>query len=285
MWNASFDYVRLTSPAKGVDDEAPILYQLAQRGILAAQDASGVKLEPWAWQGYRGKSGPHIQVGSRSDGHILQASGYAADAVRELGLPFQNVPRADVAVTIWFGQDNASAIQHMAKLSRGFSTGKGGRGWRTTYIDGGEHGDTTYIGARSSDTYVRIYDKWRETGKGEEYKYAIRYECEYKGDAAKEVWTGEARISPGRAYLAGVVRATLRSRGVDLPDIGACDLAQAPAARTVATNTERRLAWLRNQVAPSIDKLLTDGVSRDTILASLGMSDREPRRIDTKLRS
>lgn len=271
MWTAAYDYVRLTSRMRGDDDSTPVLYHKALLAGMARMFEGENQLKPWRWQGYSGAACPHICAGTREDGHIFQASGAAADDARGLGLPWDNVPRVDVAVTVWYETDMAATIAHHARISRRFSAGKGATGWKVTHIDGGEDGDTTYIGSRSSDTFIRVYDKWRESQRSEDYTYAIRYELECKGDAAAQVWAAAHRTAPGREYLAGLVRAVGAARGVFLPELPEAVAVPPPAVRTVRTDTERRLAWLRNQVAPSVAKLLTAGVSRDTILAELGL--------------
>lgn len=284
MWDANYDYVRLTARGGSEDDAAAILYRQAARACVARALGGECSLRPWAWQGYRGASGPGAAYGTRWDGHIFQASGYAAHDARGLGLLWDNVPRVDVALTVWYEQDECASIAHHAKVSRRFSASKGVSGWKVTHIDGGEHGTTTYVGSRTSDIFIRIYDKDRESEGDEDYENAIRYEVEFKGEAAKEVWAAAHRTTPSREYLASLVQNVCTPRGVHLPLLAPASLAQAPVIKPPKTDTERRLAWLRNQVAPSIDKLLTDGVHRDTILAELGLSPSEAERISTKLR-
>lgn len=271
MWDASYDYVRLTSVGGSEDDAAAVLYRQAARACVARALGGECSLDPWAWQGYRGASGTGAAYGTRWDGHIFQASGYAAHDARGLGLPWDNVPRVDVAVTVWYEQDECASIAHHATISRRFSKSRGVSGWKVTHIDGGDDGTTTYIGSRESDIYIRIYDKWRESERDEGYERAIRYEVEYKGDAAKEVWAASHRTTPGREYLAALVSDCLGRRGVHIPRLVQGALVASPVVRPPKTNTERRLAWMRNQVAPSVAKLLTDGVNRDTILAELGL--------------
>lgn len=271
MWDAGFDYVRLTSKWRQEDDSTSILYRVAAGSLLAMHEDAGIPWKPWAWQGYTGKTGPHVQYGSGHNGHIFQASGWAANEARTMVLPFDNAPRVDIAVTIWYETDGCDTIAHHANVSRRFSANKGAVGWKVSLIDSGEHGKTAYIGARTSDIFIRVYDKWRQKGKDDALRYAIRYECELAGDAAKEVWTGSHTTAPGRDWCASQVRAICARRGVFLPRVEAAPVAQAPARREIKTDKERRLAWLRNQVAPTVDKLLTDGVDRFTILKELGL--------------
>lgn len=271
MWDAQYDYVRLTARRGGEDDRTALLHRLAARACLAARSGGEAELRPWFWQGYYGETGDGVGYGSRPDGFIFQASGPSAADAREMDIPFDSVPRADIAVTIWYETDASDAIKHYAQVSRRFSASKGALAWKVTHIDGGKDGDTTYVGARTSDTFIRIYDKARESQGQSDYEGAIRYEVEFKGQAAYQVWAAAYHTAPGREYLAGLVRSTLAARGIFLPRALEASRVAAPKVERPVSSTDRRLAWLRSQVRPSIERLLTAGVSRDTILAELGL--------------
>lgn len=271
MWDAAYDYVRLTARGQREDDAARQLFRVATRACVARALGGECSLKPWYWQGYKGEVGPGAAYGSREDGHLFQASGFAAHDARGMGLLWDNVPRCDIAVTVWYEQDECGTIADHATISRRFSASKGVSGWRVTHIDGGDHGNTTYIGSRSSGAFARIYDKWRESEGEEDYKHAIRYEVEFKGPAAAEVWAAAHRTTPDRHYLASLVSDWFSRRGIYLPRLVQGHLVAAPVIKPAATDTDRRLAWLRNQVRPSIEKLLTAGVRPATIMQQLGL--------------
>lgn len=271
MWHAAYDYVRLTARRSETDELASVLYRTAARGCVARNLEGEFEMRPWFWQGYYGEIGSGAAYGARGDGDIFQASGATADDARSLGLPFDGVPRCDVALTVWYEQDASSTIGRHAQVSRRFAKSKGASGWKVRHIDGGDDGDTTYLGSRTSDTFVRIYDKWRESEGRDDYKYAIRYEVEYKGQTAHRAWSAQHSTAPGREYLGALVWLELARRGVYIPRLADTRLAEAPRREKSQTSSERRLSWLRNQVAPSVSKLLTDGVSRDRIIEELGL--------------
>jgi hypothetical protein len=272
MWDAAFDYVRMTYAQGDGYEEAQRLYRIAARGTLARAQGGEVHERPWQAYGYRGHSFGLVQMGEGAQGLILQASQWAADDIRALGLPYNNVSRADIAITVWYDGDPGAMVKGFAQKSEGARGFAGAAGWRITHIEGYGNGDTTYLGARTSDIYVRIYDKGRESAEREEYRHALRYEVEYKGSAAAAVWEGAHRAAPGRHWLAAQVLQVLRRRGVfvalpaEVP-VPAVDLRTAPPS-----DTDKRLAWLRNQVAPSIDKLVAAGVSLDEVRQALGLA-------------
>lgn len=74
-------------------------------------------------------------------------------------------------------------------------------------------GETVYVGSRSSDFYLRVYDKSLESGKGDRGDY-VRWEAELKGD-----------------FAAFAVRCLLRLVAVELgEDVGPNDVLNDPVA-------------------------------------------------------
>lgn len=271
MWDAAFDYVRLTCRSGEGADEAEEIYRKVGLLGLAREEGEVPSAQRWYWLGYYGVNYGLVQAGSGVQGAILQATQWAAQAVREANPPFTGVPRVDVQVTVWYDRDPAELIGRYAQRSAAASKAKGASGWAVRHIQGYGDGDTTYLGRRSSETYIRIYDKGREQQGAEDYKWALRYEVEFKNHAAAPIWAGSHRTAPDRHSLASVVVEALRRRHVylALPDHLVCPVGQLP--KRAETTIDTRLAWLRNQVAPSIDKLLAEGVSLQHVKEALGL--------------
>lgn len=281
MWDAAYDYVRLTAKELPGDDETAFLYQRAARHVLARVEGEAHNFKQWYWLGYRGETCDCVQYGTGPAGHIFQASRWAADDARGLALRYDGVPRVDVAVTLWYEQDDPGVAERVADRSAAISASKGAVGWKVNLRKGYGNGDTAYIGARTSDCYIRVYDKWREGGQKEEYRYAWRVECEWHNEAAASIWAAAGSSSPGREYLAAIVAGECRRRGVYLPALAPRGLPIPPRYRRVETTTESRLAWLENQVAPAVASLMADGVRPDHICGILGipapLPDEQPR--------
>jgi len=272
-WDAHYDYVRLTQKAQAWRDPAALDLYLRQAllCVVAVEHAEVPEARPWAWMGYVGRSYGSAQAGSAAHGCILQASGYAADALRELDPPWDNVSRCDIALDVWYDQDPGELVRQCAQVSAAASRGKGARAWRVAHIDGYGNGDTTYLGARTSDLFIRIYDKMRESEGRADYTNCLRFEVELKGRDAIEAWAVEAGTPPSRHWLASFVLARLAERGVQLevPDHLVVPTGARPALRR--PSTESRLAWLENQVRPAIDKLIGSGVRSSYIRTVLGL--------------
>lgn len=272
MWDAAFDYVRMTHNDVAGIEEAEVLYGIAARGTMAGATEGELRSEPWQAFGYRGLSYGLVQIGKGAQGAILQASQWAANELRGLGLPYTNISRADIAITVWYDADPAALIKLWADRSAEYRRLAGGAAWKVTYIDGKGDGDTAYYGSRTSDIYVRTYDKGRESPEGGFYENAIRYEVEYKNREALAVWQGEDRTAPGRDWLAAQVLEVLRRRGVFVALPGEVPVPACARRTAPPSSVDKRLAWLRNQVRPSIDKLVADGVSLEHIREALGLT-------------
>lgn len=272
-WYAAPDYVTITRHHDAITRSVYERYLRAAELVANRDVVTSVEVRPWAWQGYYGQQIGKVSVGRREDGIILRASGWAAEEIRGMQLPYDNVSRCDIALTVWLSDYDAEVARRAARLSEVARLGTVGRRWKITEVHGHGHGDTTYLGSRTSDTYVRVYDKMQESGADEAWLYAWRMEVEYKAEAAKEVWEAEGSRVPTADWWAAVVCGALQRRGLAMPRLYSLDVLPSPPRPREATTAERRLAWLRNQVAPAIEKLAAAGVSALEIHEALGLTN------------
>lgn len=113
------------------------------------------------------------------------------------------------------------------------------------------------LGSRSSEIYGRIYD-WHAKHAGHHSFRLWRHELEYKGGAAKRLWQSyKAGNEPER-----VIVATMAERfdrwGIPapwLPDMGRLSVMQ----ERKVSDTEKRLKYLNDTVAPMLAKLVAEG--------------------------
>lgn len=273
MWWAAPDYVRLTAK-DARDEDLADLYKQAAHQVVASSETGSLGWRPWAWMGYIGESCGAVAYGRGYAGHILQISGWQAADEAVLRLPRDNVARWDVQLTVWFERDVPDLGRRVVEESERARDQVAHRPWRTTLVDGRGNGDTAYIGSRTSASFIRVYDKWRESGQSDDYVHAWRFEIELKDNAAAPYWPSLHGPPPHPDYYAAIVLANLRHRGIHLPPIGALrDLIVPEPLRRRRPTDDSRLAWLRTQVAPSLDKLRASGVQLDVILQALGLKD------------
>lgn len=270
-WFAGVDYVRLTAKAGKFDDELEAVYRKAAVNLVAGSCEGEVCWGPWYWQGYYGQRSTGVSYGSGPQGHILQVSGWQAQDVWALGVPFNNVARLDIQCTFWLETDSPGVGKRVGLLSKAASDGTHGGRWKVRTIDGHGTGDTCYIGSRESGNMWRVYDKWREQKRSDDWVNAWRFELEATDDLACALWPTYGVQEPGPDYWASVCRAQLRTRGIILPAFEKRTTLAAQKKVKPATDDESRIAWLRNQVAPSVAKLLASGHKRDYILQALGL--------------
>jgi hypothetical protein len=181
-----------------------------------------------------------------------------------------NVSRLDVAVDVWWGEDPDTyiALHNVETLDARVLAAH--RRWRVACVNGYGDGDTLYIGSRTSNEFIRIYNKYKESKCDERYNGCTRYEIEYHNESATALVHRAGARRSDRALLLGEVSSLLHRRGVGvLSSLLASEPISEPIRR-VATSDERKLDWLRTGVSPTVKHLLTR-YSREDILNALGL--------------
>jgi len=240
----------------------------------ATKYGKGDWVKPWAWQGYVGYSCGPCQVGERPDGTIVRLSSKAAHDWLQSGFPAgHNVSRIDVAMTVWGVSDQSVQIAlHSAEAEAERKTLQS-RPFKVRLIDGKGDGDTLYVGSRSSDLFVRIYDKEREQKDDEQWKSALRYECECKEDMAKRVYERCVFGGYSAANCAQVLIGLLARRGILPVDARGVRGAHIPPTNIPKSSVESSLSWLEEQVSPTVRKLIAAGYERE-VWDALGITHR-----------
>ena len=186
--------------------------------------------------------------------HLVQASGLLADSAWTIARPFilggtANITRIDLQVTVEYDRqtwDMAKMADYLRADDRGMSV---------SYLESqsgpaGSKLATVYYGSRSSDRFVRIYEKM---GLGEDV--FLRFEVEYKSPRAFQVARALAEDADARSILRGELD---RVEDPQLSAQFAC-LHDADAYPVQAVKPEpATLKWLREQVAPALDRVVRD---------------------------
>lgn len=182
----------------------------------------------------------------------------------------------DIQLTCWYDRDFPSLAAALSGVA--FRAGVGGRGRkaRVRLINGFGSGDTLYVGTRGKEAkFLRIYDKWRESGLKDDWRHAWRFEA--------ELTDGYARVAL-RALEVGTLTAPeclaalepfFTERGIRLPADEMWGIAPSSRLPREESSTYKRLMWLHNQVRPAIDKMLADGVPLSELRQVLGL-DKGP---------
>lgn len=154
-----------------------------------------------------------------------------------------NVTRLDVAVDVAQAWD----IPALYELAR-----DGGATTRTKKFSliTSTEGTTFYAGSRTSEKFLRIYDKAAQTGSGRPW---TRIELECKGDFAKNI--AKFLVVEGLPQVPAIIRGFL-----DLPTVPVwADTMDSHIDKVSLPKVERQSntrGWLLEQVAPALAKYL-----------------------------
>ena len=271
-WTAAIDYLRVSHGAGEEGQKAELEWYAVQREVATKLDSHSTAA-PWRWMGYEGVAWNGVSVGRGRHGSLLQASGGAAAQVFDACVSWRGCSRLDLQITYWYEADAPWIAEGVADLASKARHKTGTRPYKVRFIDGKGDGDTAYLGSRGNDTkYLRVYDKWRESKGDDRWRFAWRWEVELTDGHAKYALSTLEDWGQSEHSVAALVSAYFEEKGITIPDTGT--VLPLPVSRVPrpATDTERRLRWLREQVRPAIDKICASGVSSDEVRRCLGLS-------------
>jgi len=260
------DYVTATAQS---GDRGDALTQLGTR-ILDQAHVESWDVKPWRFHGYEGlQSGPVI-VATRQDSTLIKLSSvYASEFWFEVLQLSSNCSRLDTQVTVKLDGPAQDAMRVILKSIRQFrKTNKGGPVLKVITEEPG--GVTIYLGKRQSDRFGRIYDKGAES-QSEHYRDCLRFEVQWQNKLARivgqELVQFENKFPNNRSKL----RHSEAIRGYVFPYFIQRGLPKdfAPARQSLVTsarpgtNPQRQLEWLRSQVSPTVDDLISRGMAYD----------------------
>jgi hypothetical protein len=244
--SAGIDWVTLTSTNQHTQSRMRNFFQ----GVAVRDSRLGYVTKKGGAFGFYGQKTRHALLAQKDDRSLLQVSGQEAQQAFRLMRQGDNCTRLDIQVTVRVESGTVGAtLARMACQARNAPAVRGIRPKIKTIE--GEHGtETAFIGKRASEIYIRLYDKFEESGK-EEWKDCIRLEVEVKGKTAQALWAKCATDGMGPGYLLSVLRGLLERRGIDVTWIEWPHTSLALPLKE-KTSLERTRAWWAAQVAPSI---------------------------------
>lgn len=232
---------------------------------LSAVQSLGNTYKRRSLLGFDGWESGGCFVGSNDTMHYAQFAGkYANDAYHMLEHPKVNISRIDLQVTVQYDIElikegryqYARAIYHNKSLPE--------HRQRRIHLYAGSNGsDTIYLGSPSSDVRGRIYNKDKQS-QDKAYERSWRYEVVYRDRYAANVF--RAVVSATTEAAAIILAETLRwfsERGVTVLDVRTEDTRAINPPKPPATDVERKLRWIKNQVVPTIRKLAELGYAEE----------------------
>lgn len=266
VFETSVDYITATSAER---ESIDCLSQYAA-GWLRSEENAGCMLNAFYLQGYSGFSCGSVQAGSKGGSFLVRLSSYQASQHWRTVLEYAtNVSRLDLQSTLQFKVDQPRFAESCERRARFYAKEHNVRR-EVELRRNSKKGNTLYVGNRLSDRFIRIYDKRKES-KLEHYERCWRGEIELKRALANDQAIMLATSEDENADISRLVlKAMLR---VGIPWQGAEGKALACALRQRSRgSTDRRLAWLRTQVRPSVAQLL-EILPRAEVLEALGLDD------------
>jgi DNA relaxase NicK len=236
---------------------------------------NGERVAPWRLNGYIGWRAGRVRYGERENAGLVQLSGDLAAARFDTLWPLRdNVSRLDVAVTVRADppQPDHGRQAYLAAVAFREAHPRAARPSQHADADGGW---TTYIGDRSSDYFLRVYDKEAEQrgdhddAGAERYRACWRYELECKGFSAASVGLSLARAADRPAFCQSLLHQYACAHGIEpiFADDGQRVLSPGFRRRS---DRDTRLAWLHRSVKPAIEYLLQTG-TREEVMQALGL--------------
>lgn len=231
---------------------------------IAAEQFGGNTVHPWHLMGFVGSRCGRVRWGTRGRGGLLQLSGdlaklrwYDADRLAD------TMSRVDLAVTIRsepprtsLGLEAYGTAREAYQMKNMYSTPR--------LVTDAAGGTTVYVGDRSSDIFLRLYNKEQESLarkdflEAEHYHGCWRYEVEYKGERANaaRATLQKAQLQPDA--VADLVYHEFQAHHI-WPEFGAITPRSLIGGFRRRSDNDRRLAWFKTAVAPAVKALLDSG--------------------------
>lgn len=242
--------------------------------LLERVGDEGNRIIPMGRQGYDGAATGACFVGSRDTDSIATFSSHHAHTVYEqLYRPDLHISRLDLQVTVKYNKMPLTVARRGYKDAISANDKLPDKRKRNIrIIIGTSGGDTLYIGSPTSEQLGCLYNKGVES-QASEYQSSWRYEVRLKNEKATAAYNALIE-QPERAtaFISAYVSTWYASRGVTIPWEVSNEIELPVTPRSLPSDDEARLTWLKGQVAPAIRDLL-ERVPRDKILVALGLAE------------
>lgn len=247
------------------------------RMLARTSETATERERPFRIKGYEGWQAGRVRLGLREGAALLQLSGdLAAKHFDDLVPIADSISRVDIAVTARLPQRDDDL---------GLTTYLAAQRWYQGHLHAARpsfHGDadggyTCYVGERTSDWFLRVYNKAAESrddpDQAQHYLNCWRYELECKGGTTQAL-VGELSARDGddrAAAIQDMVWEYVKRHGMvpAFPKAGSVSLVPGFRRRS---DRETKLAWLQKSVKPAVAWLAKTGDLAD-VYQSLGLSD------------
>lgn len=200
---------------------------------------------------------------SETIGYILIVHGSDAERLWENLRPaMHRVTRLDLCVDVVL--KTARRLAHSSYTALLAQEGMGNR--KYSLFENSYGGATCYVGSRQSQQFGRLYDKGVQAGTHEQ-GLKWRAEVEYKKPLAGFLAKALSEVPPEerQGAILGTVAKWYSDRGVDADWLEPGGRWLSFSVEERITTADKKLAWLRTQVAPSVVELVEAGYGRQVL--------------------
>lgn len=241
--------------------------------LAAVELSNGNYGRAWGFHGYEGFSVGGVFYGERYDGCLYQLTSAMAQAHwRGAYENCSSVTRIDLQVTVRTTEDPSRVIRrHIKEFQKKKRSMKKAPAVKWICDEGEAY--TVYSGRPSSDRYLRIYDKGRESRQSS-YQNCVRYEAVLRKKKAMAAASKLFRVSSPQSHIPLDVLAFVSERGGSVTSLA--NQFKRPASvddliyPVSPSNFESRSAWLRIQVGPTA-RLIQERIGTAGVLELLGL--------------
>lgn len=268
--NSGVDWITATSDS---DDAGLAWYLVYKRYVDQTGGPSLIETKGWQDRWYSGVIHKGVAWG-RSDkyGYIIKAQGPPSDIILDKVTPrAKRVTRVDLQTTVWLNKPVVGMA--MAEYLKVLELDKSRN---VTVLSNSKGGNTLYIGSRSSQQFGRLYDWGHRHGvaqPGEIWRYEIEYKKPLSDKIARLV-TEYKTLDERTQIITSTVYTWFAKRGVRPVFFNASGAGLVASVGKQITATDRKLEWIRTQVAPNLQKLLSD-VGAVRVREALGLDQSQ----------
>lgn len=256
-------------------DRLPVFRAWARR-VVDLERLRPNKEKPFTAFGYEGTAAGRARWGARADSDMVQLSGDVAAMELTRALERStHVSRLDLAVTVRLTPERTDVEAVHYAAYRDAPRREGARAG-ASLIQSTDGGSTFYLGKRTSDVFLRIYNKAVESDE-ERYARCHRYELEVKGVRASITAT-QADGAPSMAdFTQSTVFHWCADHGI-IPPFGPRGDQHIIRGFRRRSDEETKLSWLERSVRPTVDWLREFG-DQARVLDALGYDPAEVGRL------
>lgn len=254
------DWLTMTSDHKGVGEAWWTIFKNYSKTVKEGEPPP----EDFHNGYYAGRKIAGLRWGcSENLGFILIASGNTANEIwQKAYAPAHTVTRVDLCFDL-----QVEVPQELAKNSYEIiKAGNNNIKRKYGLFETNQGGSTFYVGSRHSQQFGRLYDKGVQS-RTQERGRLWRYEVEYKKPLADVVMEAFSEKGPDNRAVAIVdtVADWFRNRGTLVPFTTEDKHIMTITTQKRVTTYNRKIAWLRTQVRPTVKMLVEAGLGKEVI--------------------